>query len=71
MVFLPRIARALHHPALAGFLGLVLIGIGIFGLASGDIPKVWTVLLLVIGVINLSRLLVRHPEVTELAPIEA
>jgi hypothetical protein len=61
MVFLPRIARALHHPALAAFLGLVLLGIGSYGLASGEIPRLWSILILVVGALNVLRL-VRHPD---------
>jgi hypothetical protein len=71
MVFLPRIARALHHPALAGLLGLVLVGIGAFGLASSEIPRFWSILLLVIGAINLLRLVVRRPSATEAVAAEA
>ena len=62
MIILPRLARSLHHPALAGLLGLVLIGIGIYGLASGHIGKVWSILLLVIGALNLLRLIVKEAE---------
>jgi hypothetical protein len=61
MIFLPRIARALHHPGIAAFLGIVLISIGIYGLASGDIPKLWAILVIVIGSINVMRL-IRQPE---------
>jgi|GEM_PF-1343531 hypothetical protein len=62
MIILPRLARSLHHPALAGLLGLVLIGIGIFGLVSGHIGRVWSILLLVIGALNLLRLIVKESE---------
>jgi hypothetical protein len=62
MIVLPRLARSLHHPALAGLLGLVLIGIGIFGLFSGHIGRVWSILLLVIGALNLLRLIVKESE---------
>ena len=64
MVILPRLARSLHHPALAGILGVILIGIGIFGLASGDIAQRWSILILVIGLINLLRLVINRPEAT-------
>ena len=64
MVILPRLARSLHHPALAGILGVILIGIGIFGLASGDIAQGWSILILVIGLINLLRLVINKPEAT-------
>ncbi len=60
MIFLPRIARSLHHPALAVVLGLVLLGVAIFGLVSGDIPKLWAILILVVGALNVLRA-VPHP----------
>ncbi len=61
MVILPRVARSLHHPALAVMLGLVLIAIAIFGLASGDIPKLWATVILVVGVLNVLRA-IPHPD---------
>jgi hypothetical protein len=53
---LPRIAKALHHPALAAFLGLVLLAIGIFGLASSKIPRWSSILIIVVGVINMLQI---------------
>ena len=61
MIILPRIARSLHHPALAVLLGFVLVGIAIYGLVSGNIPKLWAVLILVIGALNVLRA-VPHPD---------
>ncbi len=61
MIFLPRIARALHHPALAALLGALLLAIGSYGLASGSIPRLWSILIIVVGVLNVLRL-VRHPD---------
>jgi hypothetical protein len=55
MVILPRIARALNAPAIAGLLAVVLIGVGIFGLASADIGPAWAITVLVVGIINLIR----------------
>jgi len=55
MIILPRIARSLHHPALAVLLGFVLVAIAIYGLVSGDIPKLWAILVLVVGVLNVLR----------------
>jgi hypothetical protein len=60
MVLLPRIARILHHPGLAGLLGVVLLGICAIGLLGGEIPTGWSILIGVVGAINLARL-VRHP----------
>jgi hypothetical protein len=61
MIFLPRIARSRDHPALAVVLGVVLLVVAIFGLVTGDIPKLWAVLILVVGAINVLRA-VPHPE---------
>ena len=61
MILLPRIARSLHHPALAVALGFVLIAVAIFGLVSGDIPKVWSILILVVGGLNVLRA-IPHPD---------
>ena len=61
MVILPRLARSLHHPALAVMLGFVLIAIAIFGLSSGDIPKLWATIILVVGVLNVLRA-IPHPD---------
>ena len=55
MIFLPRLARMAHHPALAVALGLILVAVAIFGLVSGDISKVWAILILVVGAINMLR----------------
>jgi len=61
MVLLPRVARSLHHPALAVMLGFVLIAIAIFGLASGEIPRLWATLILVVGALNVLRA-IPHPD---------
>jgi hypothetical protein len=66
MVFLPRIARSLHHPGLAVVLGLLLLAIGIYGLVSGDIPKLWAILILVVGTLNVLRA-VPHPDAARTA----
>ncbi len=62
MIILPRIAKALHHPALAAFLALVLLAIGIYGLASGQIPKWWCIIIIVVGALNLLGLLGKPSE---------
>jgi hypothetical protein len=67
MIFLPRIARSLHHPALAVVLGLLLVGVAVFGLVSGDIPKVWAILILVVGALNVLRA-VPHPDASRPDP---
>jgi hypothetical protein len=55
MILLPRLMRALHHPGLAVLLGVVLIGVAVFGLATGDIKTVWAMIILVVGAINVLR----------------
>ena len=55
MVILPRLARALNAPAVAAVLGLILIAVGIFGLATDDIGPGYAIVMLVIGLINLLR----------------
>ena len=55
MVILPRLARALNVPAIAGLLAVILIAVGIFGLASEDIPRGYAITVLVVGIINLIR----------------
>ena len=67
MIILPRLARMAHHPALAVALGLVLVAVAIFGLASGDISKVWAILILVVGAINMLRA-IPHPDRTSTGP---
>jgi hypothetical protein len=61
MIFLPRIARSLHHPALAVVLGMVLVGIAIFGLVGANISKLWAILILVVGALSMMRA-VPHPD---------
>jgi hypothetical protein len=61
MIFLPRIARSLHHPALAVMLGFLLVAIALYGLVSGHIPKLWSILILVVGGLNVLRA-IPHPD---------
>ena len=55
MVLLPRIARALNSPAVATLLAVLLVGVGIVGLITDDIPTRWAVIVLIVGIINLIR----------------
>jgi hypothetical protein len=64
MIFLPRIARALHHPGLAAALGLLIIGIGLYGIVSGSIPTLWSTIIVVVGVLNVMRLIGARGEET-------
>ena len=53
MVLLPRLARRLNSPAIATVLALVLIAVGILGMATDDIRTGYAVLVLIVGLINL------------------
>ena len=55
VVILPRLARALNAPAVAGAMGLILIAVGIIGLATDDIRTGWAIVILIVGLINLVR----------------
>ena len=55
MVLLPRIARALNKPAIATFLGLVLVVVAIVGMATDDIATHWGIIILIVGAINVLR----------------
>jgi hypothetical protein len=52
MVFLPRLARSLGHPAVASLLGVLLITVSVIGFATDDISKGWAILIGVVGIIN-------------------
>jgi hypothetical protein len=55
MVLLPRLARALNSPGIATVLALILIAVGIVGLATDDIRTPWAIIIIVVGAINLLR----------------
>lgn len=55
VVMLPRLARALNAPAVAAVLGLILIAVGIIGLATDDIKTGYAIVILIVGLINLVR----------------
>ena len=59
MIILPRLARTLHHPALAVMLGFVLVAVALYGLVSGNIPKLWSAIILAVGVLNVLRAIPR------------
>ncbi|HEX3564455.1 MAG TPA: hypothetical protein VHU17_03715 [Acidimicrobiales bacterium] len=46
---------------MAVLLGFVLVGIAIYGLVSGNIPKLWAILVLVVGALNVLRA-IPHPD---------
>ena len=65
MVILPRLARALNQPAIAGILGLLLVAVGIVGMATDDVSTRFGIIILVIGTINVIRAFGGRGEATE------
>jgi len=57
MVILPRLARALNQPAIATFLGAVLIAVAIVGRATDEISTRFAIIIGVVGLINVFRAL--------------
>jgi uncharacterized membrane protein HdeD (DUF308 family) len=55
MVLLPRLARALNQPWIATLLAVILIAVGIIGIATDDISTRWGIIVITVGVINLIR----------------
>jgi hypothetical protein len=55
MVILPRLARRLNSPAIATVLAVILIAVGIFGIATDDIGTGYAVVVMIVGIINLIR----------------
>jgi hypothetical protein len=62
VVILPRLARALNAPAVAAVLGLILIAVGIFGLATDHIGTGYAIVILIVGLINLIRTMAPRSE---------
>ena len=58
------LTKKINSPKLAALLGLVLIGVAIYGKVNNDMPTAVAVIITVIGVINMLRLL---PEPKEAA----
>jgi hypothetical protein len=55
------LSKKINSPWLAAVLGLVLIGVAIYGLAENDMPTFAAILIMIVGVMNLLRLL-PHPD---------
>lgn len=64
-MFLPRLARVLHHPALAVALGAIIIVVAVIGLASDNMPAGWAILIIVVGLVNVLRGVVRGDETSD------
>ena len=57
---LPRFARGLNHPVLAVALAVILIVVGVIGLATNDIKNGYGIAIIVVGAIGLLRALSRN-----------
>ena len=55
MVVLPRLARAFNHPGVGVALAVILIAVGVIGLATDDIKKGYAIAIIVVGALNLLR----------------
>jgi Na+/citrate or Na+/malate symporter len=56
------LSRKINSPRLAAALGLVLIILGINGLIQADMPTIVAILIIIVGVINMLRLLPQEDE---------
>jgi hypothetical protein len=57
VVILPRLARRLNSPAIATALAAILIVLGVAGLISNEIPNAYSIVIIVVGLVNLVRAL--------------
>jgi hypothetical protein len=53
------LARALNHPGVALALAVILVAVGVIGLATNDIKKGYAIAIIVVGAISLLRALSR------------
>ena len=56
------LSKKIDSPWLATLLGLILIGLGIYGLVEHDMPTIIAIALIVIGLMNMARLLPQKDE---------
>ena len=56
------LSKKINSPWLAALLGLVLLGLGINGLASDNMPELVAIIIIVVGVMNMLRLLPEEDE---------
>jgi hypothetical protein len=49
------LARALNHPGVAVALAVILIAVGVIGLATDDVKKGYAIAIIVVGALNLLR----------------
>ena len=56
------LTKKIQSPWLAAALGLLLVGLGCYGLVSDDMQTIIAILIIVVGVLNVCRLLPRPKE---------
>ena len=61
-------ARALNHPGIAVALAVIIIAVGVIGLATDDIKKGYAIAIIVVGAINFLRALSRDDDGAEAPP---
>jgi hypothetical protein len=62
------LARALHHPGVELALAVILIAVGVIGLATDDIKKGYAIAIIVVGAINLLRAISREDDDRDASP---
>ena len=64
IIFAAWLSRKIENPWLAALLGLVLIGVAIYGISTDKIGALLAIIIIAVGVMNLLRLLpvFIHPE---------
>jgi hypothetical protein len=62
------LARALHNRGVELALAVILIAVGVIGLATGDIKKGYAIGIIVVGAINLLRAISRDDGGPDAAP---
>jgi hypothetical protein len=62
------LARTLNQPGVAVALAVILIAVGVIGLAAHDIEKGYAIAIIVVGAINLLRALSRDDDSRDAPP---
>jgi len=62
------LARAFNHPGVGVALAVILIAVGVIGLATDDIKKGYAIAIIVVGAINFLRALSRDDDGAEAPP---
>jgi hypothetical protein len=62
------LARALNHPGVGVALAVILIAVGVIGLATDDIKKGYAIAIIVVGAVNFMRALSRDDDGPDAPP---